>query len=55
MDSPEGLALARPSELSRAPPGGLVGSLPLPTFLALSPWRFIDHLLPACLGVSTLF
>lgn len=44
------LACPSDSELSQAPPGGLIGTLPLPSFFAFSPWRLIDHLLPACPG-----
>ena len=39
-------------ELSHAPPDGLIRTLPLPSVLAFSPWRFIDHLLSACLRVT---
>lgn len=44
------LASSSDFELSQAPPGGLIGTLPLPSCLAFSLWQLIDHLLPACPG-----
>lgn len=46
----EPLARSSDFELSQAPPGGLIRTLPLPSFFAFSPWQLIDHLLPACPG-----